>query len=56
MVLYGTKANVIMGCSIITMKYTENYDNMNHMSEYKLRERKGAYCVRPLLITETWAK
>ena len=48
-----TKSHVKIGTSIIGMTYT-HMDNLDCMSDYKLREWKAAFGVRPVVCCEAW--
>ncbi len=50
-----TRAHVNIGTSVIDMKLQAYEDNIDHMSEYKLREWKGAFGARPIVCFEAWA-
>lgn len=47
------EAHVEIGTSTIGMSYTYK-DNLDCMSDYKLREWKAAFGVRPVICTEAW--
>jgi hypothetical protein len=49
----STKAHVQIGTSTIGMRY-EHLNNIDCMSDYKLREWKGAFGVRPIVCCEAW--
>jgi hypothetical protein len=50
----NTEAHVQIGTSIIGMTYVHHANNIDCMSNYKLREWKAAFGIRPIVCCEAW--